>query len=174
MILFTGIIALLIIAFYLAMNTANVYVLLSDGMKLRTSVILTREDANELSNFFTDDFLARDETLLIGLSNQSPYIDYDIVAFNHSVSLEWMWSWPWEDVAQATIVEEVPRIVGSVITEKRDQIREGGLSANPPEWYKAQYRVYLQRVNGQWKIAGLERTMIFPKPSPSPSPTPAR
>mgnify|MGYP000846365544 CR=1 FL=1 len=47
LIAFTAVVALLILAFYLAMNTANIYVLLGDGMKLRASVILTREGAEE-------------------------------------------------------------------------------------------------------------------------------
>ena len=101
------IVGLLVLVFYLAMNTANIYLLLSDGMKLRTGVILTREDAEELTSFFTDDFLMSDETLSIGLSQQSPYVDYNIDTFNYEMTMEWMWAWPWENTATATIVEKV-------------------------------------------------------------------
>jgi len=175
LIAFTAVVALLILAFYLAMNTANIYVLLGDGMKLRASVILTREGAEELPNFFADEFLTRDETLSIGLSNQSPYIDYKITSFNYELSMEWMWSWPWEDRAQAVIVERVPRIVGSVLSEKKDLVKEGTLSANPPAWYGGRYAVTLVRAGGQWKIAGLtlRQMIVEPTETPSASPTPA-
>ena len=33
------IVGLLVLVFYLAMNTANIYLLLSDGMKMRTGVL---------------------------------------------------------------------------------------------------------------------------------------
>ena len=69
MVLLSIVVALLILAFYLAMNTANIYILLNDGMTARTSVILTRQNADELINYFTNDFLLSDETLNIGLSD---------------------------------------------------------------------------------------------------------
>ena len=104
MVLLSIVVALLILAFYLAMNTANIYILLNDGMTARTSVILTRQNADELTNYFTNDFLLSDETLNIGLSDASPYIDYNITDFNYKLSLEWVWAWPWENSATATIV----------------------------------------------------------------------
>ncbi|MEG0146285.1 MAG: hypothetical protein RR739_09510, partial [Clostridia bacterium] len=68
---FSIIVSILILGFYLAMNAANIYILLSDGMELRTQVILMREDTEELNNFFRTDFLSSDEALQIGLSPQS-------------------------------------------------------------------------------------------------------
>ncbi len=82
------IVALLTLVFYLAMNTANIYLLLSDGMKLRTSVILTRKGAEDLTSFFTEDFLLSDETLAIGLSEQSPYVGYNIDSFSYEMRME--------------------------------------------------------------------------------------
>ena len=43
LVILSVVVALLILAFYLAMNTANIYILLNDGMTARASVILTRE-----------------------------------------------------------------------------------------------------------------------------------
>lgn len=139
MVLLSIVVALLILAFYLAMNTANIYILLNDGMTARTSVILTRQNADELINYFTNDFLLSDETLNIGLSDASPYIDYNITDFNYKLSLEWVWAWPWENSATATIVERVPKISGSVLKEKSDLVKDGTLSATPPAWYGGRY-----------------------------------
>jgi len=153
--------ALLILAFYLAMNTANIYLLLNDGMTARASVILTREDAEELTNYFTNDFLLSDETLNIGLSSSSPYIDYKITDFSYKLSLDWVWAWPWENSATAVIVERVPKIVGSVIAEKKSLVKSGALSSTPPVWYGGQYTVKLVRTDGRWKIDRLTQTKLI-------------
>lgn len=175
--MFTVIAALLILAFYLAMNTANIYLLLNDGMTARTSVILTREDADELKNFFTNDFLLSDETLNIGLSSASPYIDYTITDFQYRLSLEWVWAWPWENSATATIVERVPKIVGEVVSGKKRLVTSGALSATPPSWYGGRYTVRLVRQEGRWKIDQLVQTQLIieeEQPTARPSTAPAR
>ena len=174
MIMFSVIISLLILTFYLAMNTANIYILLDDGMKLRTSVILTREDANELRNFFTDDYLNQDQVLNVGLSlDSSPYADYNITDYNHILSLEWMWSWPWEDRAQATIVERVTNITGTVLAERESRLKNGLISSTPPIWNGGRYQVTLIRQNGQWKIARCDQTKVILESVPTPRPSAA-
>lgn len=172
LILFSVIFALLVLAFYLAMDTTNIYLLLDDGMRARASVILTREDAGELNSYFTANFLHQDEALAIGLSDQSPYIDYDIADFSYELTMEWMWAWPWENTATATIVERVPKIAGTVVSEKKSLVTSGALSAAPPSWYGGRYQVTLTRVNGQWKIDGLTQTQLIIEPTPTPVPTP--
>ena len=175
LVMFSVIAALLILAFYLAMNTANIYLLLNDGMTMRTSVILTREDADELKNFFTNDFLLSDETLNIGLSSASPYIDYSITDFKYNLSLEWVWAWPWENSATATIVERVPRITGKALDSKQSLVKSGALSPSPPSWYGGRYTVKLVRQDGRWKIDQLTQTqLIIEEATPAPSSAPAR
>lgn len=169
LVMISVIVGLLTLVFYLAMNTANIYLLLSDGMKLRTEVILTRENAEEMTSFFTDEFLINDETLAIGLSQQSPYVDYNIDSFNYEMSMEWMWAWPWENTATATIVERVPRIVGSVRSSSQSLVKAGTISATPPAWYGGRYTVTLQRIAGQWKIAGLQQTQLIIEATPVPA-----
>lgn len=171
LLLFSLISALLILAFYISMNAANIYILLSDGMKQRTSVILTREDPEYLNNFFRKDFLDNDEALHIGLSNESPYLNYKITGFESQVQLEWIWSWPWEDVAQATIVYRVNNIKGSVVSGKSALVKSGQLSATPPVWQGGRYQMEMYRVNGQWKIAGMRQTQIIVDTTPAPKPT---
>lgn len=167
------ILLVMVMAFYMAMNAANIYILLSDGMNLRTSVILTREDPEALNNYFRADFLQNDQALNVGLSNQSPYIYYDITDFEDNLTMEWVWSWPWEDTAQATIVYRVPEIKGSVISSRKDLVTDGTLSESPPVWQGGRYRMTFYRVNGQWKIAGMTQTQVLLEPTPLPTQTPA-
>ena len=169
LVMISAIVALLTLVFYLAMNTANIYLLLNDGMKLRAEVILTRDSADDMTSFFTDSFLLNDETLNIGLSDQSPYVDYNISGFKYELGMEWMWAWPWENTATATIVEKVPRIVGSVRSSSKSLVTAGTITQNPPPWYGGRYTVTLQRINGQWKIAGLNQTQLILEPTPVPA-----
>lgn len=170
------ILMLIVLVFYVSMNAANIYILLEDGMRLRTSVILTRENPTQLNNFFRADFLKNDQALNVGLSAESPYANYTISDFQDKLALEWIWSWPWEDTAQATIVYRVPTIVGSVVQGKSELVKTGVLSETPPIWQGGRYRMTLYRVGGQWKIAGMTQTQVIleptPRPTASPMPTP--
>ena len=172
MLLFSLIAALFILAFYLAMNAANIYVLLSDGMKQRTDVILTREDPDYLNEFFRKEFLDRDEQLRLALSPDAPYLNYRITGFESSVQLEWVWSWPWEDVAQATIIHRVPIIRGNALSSKSALVKSGKITQAPPRWEGGRYDVELLRVNGQWKIASMKQTQVIVEATPAPAPTP--
>ena len=161
MVMFSVIAAVLILAFYLAMNTANIYLLLEDGLSLRVKVILQRDGEEELASYFTDNFLRTDETLNIGLSGASPYVDYTVTDYNYRMSLEWVWAWPWENTATATIVERVPRITGRVNSDRQDLVSSGALSATPPAWFGGRYSVRLVRTDGRWKIDRLVQTKLI-------------
>ena len=165
LIIFSVVAGLLILAFYLSMDTANIYLL------QRASVILTQKSADTLTNYFTSDFLMNDETLRIGLSDQSPYVNYNVTGFTYQVSMESMWAWPWDSTATATIVEKIPKINGKVKSGKSKLVE----SQTPPAWYGGRYVVTLKRISGQWKIAGLRQTQIIVEPTaePTASPIPA-
>ena len=109
----TVISALLIISFYLAMNTANIWVLIDDGLTARASVVLMGTDSSDLSKYFKQEFINQDPVLQVGLSDTSPYKDYEIRGFDHRVRMVSVWSWPWENVARAEIIESIPAIDGT-------------------------------------------------------------
>ncbi|MDO5378107.1 MAG: hypothetical protein Q4G52_07220 [Clostridia bacterium] len=154
----TVICALLIIAFYLAMNTANIWVLISDGLDARAGVVLMGNDASELSGYFRQEFLSQDPVLQVGLSDTSPYRDYEIRGYDHRIRMISVWSWPWEDVARAEIVESIPAIDGTIRSSRREAaLAEGGEERlSPPAWSTARYRVTLVRSAGRWKISNLQ------------------
>ena len=75
---FTVLSALFIIAFYLAMNTANCWVLISDGLDARAGVVLMGSDSGVLNSYFEDKFILNDDVLLTVRNDMSPYRDYEI------------------------------------------------------------------------------------------------
>lgn len=158
MLALTVVSALLIISFYLAMNTANIWALISDGLDARAGVVLMGTDAEGLGSYFRDEFLAQDPVLQVGLSDASPYGDYEIRGYDHRVKMVNVWSWPWEDVARAEIIESIPAIDGTIRSAKREAALEAGGEErlSPPKWSTARYRVTLVRSAGRWKISNLQ------------------
>ena len=150
--------ALLIMAFYLAMNTANIWVLLDDGLDARAGVVLMGEDETLLEKYFRAEFIGQDPVLQVGLSAASPYQDYEIRGYDHRVRMVTVWAWPWESVARAEIIESIPAIDGTIRSSRREAaLAEGGEARlSPPEWASSRYRVTLTRTAGRWMISNLQ------------------
>ena len=150
--------ALLIISFYRAMNTANIWVLIDDGLSARAGVVLMGGDASELSKFFRQEFLDQDPVLQVGLSDASPYRDYEIRGYDHRVRMVSVWSWPWENVARAEIIESIPAIDGTIRSSRREAALAAGGEArlSPPQWATSRYRVTMTRTAGRWMISNLQ------------------
>ena len=150
--------ALLIISFYLAMNTANIWVLIDDGLSARAATVLTGEQQSDLTKYFRQEFISQDPVLQVGLSDASPYRDYEIRDFDHRVRMVSVWSWPWENVARAEIIESIPAIDGTIRSSRREAIVQAGGEArlSPPEWASSRYRVTLTRTAGRWMISNLQ------------------
>ncbi len=156
--LVTVVFALLVISFYLAMNTANIWVLIDDGLSARAGVVLMGEDAMTLTSYFKQEFINQDPVLQVGLSDASPYRDYDIRGFDHRVKMVSVWSWPWETVARAEVIESIPAIDGTIKSSRREAaLAEGGEERLvPPKWDTTRYRVTLTRTAGRWQITNLQ------------------
>ena len=154
----TVISALLIIAFYLAMNTTNIWVLIDDGLSARAAVVMMNENPSELSKYFRQEFINQDPVLQVGLSDASPYKDYEIRGFDHRVRMVSVWSWPWENVARAEIIESIPAIDGTIRSSRREAALAAGGEArlSPPDWATSRYRVTLTRTAGRWMISNLQ------------------
>ncbi|MFR3405880.1 MAG: hypothetical protein ACLTV6_04705 [Christensenellales bacterium] len=157
MLIITVVCALLIISFYLAMNTANIWVLIDDGLDARAGVVLMGEDADKLTSYFKPEFIAQDPVLQVGLSDTSPYRDYEIRGYDHRVKMVSVWSWPWENVARAEVVESIPAIDGTIRSSSGSGVgRRRRGAAFPPAWTTSRYRVTLVRTAGKWLISNLQ------------------
>jgi len=153
----------LIITLYMAMNTANITILIKDGMALRAQVVMMDKNPQELTKYFQSDFVKIDTALNIGMSGESPYLAYTITGIDHRISLEWMWCWPWDDVARADFVESVPKIDGRIKPGLRAEVEAKDPSrVYPPSWMSARYRATLIREGGRWKIASIKQLNLLP------------
>ena len=159
MILICVLLGMLTCGFFMAMNGANIYVVLNDGMEKRVDVILTRQQAEELNKYFHADFLIADEALEGALNGSSAYSDYNITGFDYELTIEKLWAWPWDSFANCTVVERVPSISGNVIASRRKEVSE-----RIPRWQGGRYDITLVKVGGQWKIIGMQQKTILVEP----------
>ena len=167
--------AILACGFYMCLNTANVYIVLTDGLAKRVDVILSRDDAPELNKYFHADFLAADPALAAAFNGSSPYVDYNITGFEHDLKIESLWAWPWDTYATCTVVERVPEINGRVLSSRRSEV-----PSEIPDWQGGRYEITLAKSGGRWKIVGMQQKSIIveatpvPTSAPSPAPTAAQ
>ena len=153
LILICILLGMLVCAFYMCLNTANIYVILTDGLKQRAEVILTQQDAEKLNYYFHADFLSTDPALEGAFDGTSVYDDYTITDFDYELTIERLWAWPWDSHATCTIVERVPEITGSVISSRKSEA-----SAEIPSWRGGRYDLTLVKSGGSWKIIGMQQT----------------
>ena len=147
---------MLVCGFYMCLNTANIYVILNDGLERRAQVILTREEAETLNFYFHADFLSTDPALEGAFDGSSMYGNYTITDFDYDLKIEKLWAWPWDSFATCTVVERVPSITGSVIASRRSE----NLPATP-SWQGGRYDITLVKENGEWKIIGMQQITVL-------------
>ena len=150
------ILGMLVCAFYMCLNTANIYVILTDGLKQRANVILTQEDAESLNFYFHADFLSTDPALEGAFDGTSVYDDYTITDFEYELKVEKLWAWPWDSHATCTVVERVPEITGEVISSRKSEA-----SPTVPSWQGGRYDITLVKSGGSWKIIGMQQTTVL-------------
>ena len=159
MMLICALLGMLVCGFFMAMNGANIYVVLNEGMEKRVDVILTRQQAAELNKYFHADFLLADTALEGALNGSSTYSDYNITGFEYDLTIEKLWAWPWDAYANCTVVERVPSITGSVISSRRSEVSE-----RIPRWQGGRYDITLVKTGGQWKIIGMQQKTVLVEP----------
>ena len=145
------ILILCVVVFYDAMNTANIRVILKDGMAKRTQVIMGMEDVDAFRLYITDSYRESDGIHgTVAEKASSPYQLCDVVGIDHRLDMDFVWFWPWDTVKTVRITERVPKIDGRA---KRS-------GAGVPAWQDTRYEVTLELVNKQWKISRVEALEI--------------
>lgn len=147
---------MLVCGFYMCLNTANIYIILTEGLEKRADVILTQQDAEDLNFYFHADFLSTDPALEGAFDGTSVYDDYTITEFEYDLTIEKLWAWPWDNHATCTVVERVPDITGTVISSRRSEA-----SPNVPSWQGGRYDITLIKSGGTWKIIGMQQTTVL-------------
>jgi len=146
-------ISLLVCAFYMAYNMGNAYIVMNEGLEKRADVCLTRQDYTELNKYFSVSFLNSDPVLAVSVSDNAPYLPYNVTSYNYELNISNLYAWPWQDIISCTVTEYVTDIKGSVKAAYAQTA-----SSTIPEWTSGRYTVYLtKQSDGSWKISGLKQ-----------------
>ncbi len=148
----------MLLAFYLAMNASNIYVIMKDGLAKRAQTVMMGAPEDDLQDFFTSSCLESDAALKTARQNASPYqLYYSITGFDHRINMKYVWCWPWDVTATAVIEERIPAIDGRLNAAGHEWASALALTSTPPAWSAGRYRVTLVQQNGHWKI----NTLVF-------------
>ena len=154
------VLGLMAMAFYFSMNATNIYIILKDGMAKRAQVVMMGEEI-DLDAYFSSACQERDAQLSDARNGLSPYQNYySITGFDHRITLNSFWCWPWDDTARVVITERIPAIDGKLRSATRELALTSGYEQTP-QWQSGQYTVLLGRENGQWHIKNLVLTRVI-------------
>ena len=137
-------------AFTFCMDYANISILVTDGMKMRTGVVLGYSDPQELPKFFAQQYIDSDALL-----TDTTYHDYVIESFDAQVEMEKLHTVPWESVATVR-VSETAEINGylPIALQTPEQLADPN-KIPPPPWQGATYDMTLQKGENGWIIVSV-------------------
>jgi hypothetical protein len=156
--------ALVVLAFYAAMDYMNAEVLVKDGLQLRAEVIIKGDDPTALTKVFSKSFLEQDAQL-----SSSAYRAYSITGVDYGADVGFCLILPWNNSIVLRVTEKISRIEGTAVSSAEGSSAAG---ETPPPWQNAVYDVKLIRYEGNWRIVSMELVEELPMPTPSPSPPP--
>lgn len=134
--------AVMIVGFFVARDTANVYIIVTEGMEVRAGNILNINQLTEIDKYFVENYAVSDFEL-----STNKYDEFFIRDFDYKLKIESLWANPWEDTAFVKAVEIVPDIDGEYPAENEDEV-----PLVLPEWPSARYAISLVRIDGAWYI----------------------
>lgn len=160
------VVALMVIGFHVVKDTTNVYIIVSEGMEERASVILNLSEPNELFKYFEGNYLAGDEEL-----GTSLYDEFFIRGFKYDLEVKSIWCNPWDLTADVEIVESIPVINGEYPAQDDEEPKE------LPAWPRRRYAIRLVNRDGAWLIEQVNTVedlppMATPTDEPEITPTP--
>ena len=134
--------AILIVGFFVAKDTANVYIIVTEGMEVRAGTILNLTQLEEVDKYFVEGYASTDYELLT-----NKYDDFFIRDFEYKLKIESIWANPWENTAYVKGVEIVPEIDGEYPVENEDEV-----PLVMPKWQSGRYAVSLVKIEDAWHI----------------------
>lgn len=166
-----AILLVLALAFMTALTSANVYIVVEEGMSERADTVLKSYDDADLDRYFTKEFLDADKLL-----SSKRYQNYTITSFTYVGEPTGYICWPWQNSTIVRVTDVVSNIDGELSADKLAD--ESNQTRVPPAWDNGVYNVRLKRVSGKWKIDSMQLVndvKIEPTPvrSEKPLPTPS-
>lgn len=164
---------LVILGFYTAVNSSNVYMVVKDAFAKRTSVILTPEDNKDselLSKLYTPSYLTSSK-----LGQDESNSDYTIQKYVERTDVKVTLVWPWYNKVQV----EARNVVDDISAKISDKADTSSYKAVSKFITSGKYMVTLVKLNDKWYVDDLKMVEeVMPKnqqavPTPAPTSTTA-
>ncbi len=178
------VIILIVLATFISYDMANIYVMINDGLSERANVIIHHEDPSDLSRFFTMSYLFSDPAFQSDQYKDYIVSDYDYdLKIKHM--WVWPWesstvvtveeviddeSWKFnitDEFRERLMLAQMPQAEELPEGEEEDSENEEGASEEEdepafeleipsPKWQNGEKLIEFVKVEGQWKINGIE------------------
>lgn len=158
--------ALLVAAFFVAMDSANVYVIVTDGMKAHAASVLMPNEDSDLQQYFTDACISS-----LPAIDRTQYESFVITDIDYKITVESLWCNPWRNTATVTVVESIPDMVYSSADATADV--DAKTLKKGPQWQRARYKIGCVRIDDVWRINSIKKVENL-KAEPTPSPEPSK
>ncbi len=168
------VVMLIIGAYYTAMNTMNVNMMVKDAFSKRAqAVLLPSADGSDrimLEKLFTTRVLSTDNML-----NSRYYDEFEIQNYYENSEVEFHIVWPWDEETTIEVTERVRDITGKKITDMQAEEDENAVAVNdkPVSWDNGVYEVTLKKdkVSESWKISELKliEPIVIDETEPEPT-----
>ena len=158
LLILVGIAVLCLTVFVTAMHVSSIYILVAEGLEQRAGVILQAGAVEELTEYFTEDFVALDAALYAG-----KYDDFTVTSFIYKLNVNSLFVLPWDSSATVRVTEKMLSITGT----PNDNVPA---DAALPAWTPAKYAIKLRKISGRWYISDM--ILLEENPEEAPLPTP--
>ena len=162
------VVALVIVAFYAAMNTMNIRMVAKDALSLRAEAVLMHDeekvDSSQLGSFFTEHFLVTDSVL-----TGAAYAEFQITNYYQRTDINPPIVWPWQTEVTVSADDVITEIAGHKIsvTDENEEADQSG--EKPPEWLNGKYELSMVKAGDAWVIDDMK---LVEADAPEPSETP--
>ena len=126
-------------------------------MAARAKTVLENGSASELDQYFTADFIEKDELL-----NSGAYLDYAVESYDYRYDILGISVLPWAKTGSVTYIERIPTIRATAVSEE--------VQGPVTPWIPMHYKVNLVKIDGRWLIDSL--TVVEENPPEEVRPTP--
>ncbi len=140
-------------AFTFAMDYAVINILVTDGLKMRVGVALQEKNSEELTKFFTEDYILVDP-----LQYDTTYYDYTINSYDAQVEVHSLYTRPWKEEATATVTCSATIDGELPISLQTPEQLANPNKIRPPEWETKSYEMKLEKTDGNWIITEVTET----------------
>ncbi|MBR5948061.1 MAG: hypothetical protein IKZ82_05365 [Clostridia bacterium] len=140
-----------------AMYMSNIYIIVTEGLERRADCILGNRSSTELAEYFTKEWIIRDEDI-----DSGKYDAFRVDSYDYRLTIEKMSVYPWSKEASIRVLEQVVNIQASPYNDSnKDPV---------PQWEGSRMEIRLEKIDNRWYITLIRVLQSNPEIEPGATP----